>query len=173
MTDKEKNIYLIGFMGVGKTTIGKQLAEKLNKIFIDLDEYIESKEQRSIKEIFSNNGEVFFRQLESDGLQKLKNESAIIATGGGIVENEQNVNVMKQTGVVIFLNAPFHVLLDRIKHDQSRPLTKGGENGLYKRYYDRLPHYHLAHVHFDTSEQTPDQVCHQIIHHLMYREAEK
>lgn len=117
-----KNIYLIGFMGSGKSSLAKKLARDLNKSYIDLDQYIEDKYGMEIQEIFEKFGETAFRNYEVESLRELK-AYEIIATGGGIIEREENISLMKE-GVVIFLYASFEEIERRLKDDQKRPLWK-------------------------------------------------
>lgn len=115
-----KNIYLIGFMGSGKSTVGKHLANELNKSFIDLDDYIENKHKIKIQDIFKDLGEEGFRSYEKIALKEVQNYD-IVATGGGIVEKEENISVMRE-GRVIFLKTSFEEIEKRLKDDKNRPL---------------------------------------------------
>ena len=122
----DRNIILIGFMGSGKTTIGKRLAKELEGYrFIDMDGDIEQKAGMNITGIFEKLGEQEFRKMESELCKELSYAKAcIIATGGGIVKNEENVGLLKKNGVVLYLKAsPEHVFRN-IKEDTSRPLLQ-------------------------------------------------
>ncbi len=100
---KNKNIVLIGMPGCGKTTIGRSISSKLNKKFIDVDEYIECKYNKSIPQIFKENGEEYFRNIELKSVEEISNkEDSIISTGGGVIKNEQNIINLKQNGIVSF-----------------------------------------------------------------------
>ncbi|UCZ54577.1 shikimate kinase [Bacillus shivajii] len=157
------NIYLIGFMGAGKTTIGKHLAKDLQMPFVDLDEWIEAKNNKRITDIFHEDGESTFRKLESASLHALDNLGGVIATGGGVVENDANIEFMKNNGTLIYLKSPFNELLERISGDETRPLTKGGQHKLLKRYEKREPMYEKADLHVYTFESTPTDVCRKIM----------
>ena len=127
------NIFLIGFRGAGKTSVGKILAQRLNRKYIDADEYLEQKEGKTIKDIFEEGGEGKFREIESDVIAELcLQNNTVIATGGGVVLKEENVNRMKKCGVAILLEADVDTLYKRIKGDitstTKRPdLTNYGE----------------------------------------------
>ncbi|AQP52793.1 hypothetical protein CBF34_07340 [Vagococcus penaei] len=119
-------ICLIGFMGVGKTTIGRRLAQQLELPFIDLDRVIEEELNLTIPEIFTTYGEDYFRQLESQLLVKYITTNCVLATGGGIVINEQNRMQLKQANWVFYLQGDVSLLHQRLKNDrkQRRPLAQ-------------------------------------------------
>lgn len=117
-----KSIYLCGFMGCGKSHIGRRLSKRLNMPLVDLDEYIVKKEKRSIPEIFDQSGEPYFRQLEADCLKELE-EGYIVATGGGTLINENTAKYANEHGITVFLDAIFPVCYGRIKNDPNRPLV--------------------------------------------------
>ena len=123
---KEKNIVLIGFMGCGKSTIGKKLAASLNRVLIDTDTYIEEREGMSIPEIFDKKGEDYFRQAETEALQELvqNTHNAVIASGGGLPLREENANLLKQLGKVFFLTASEETVYGRVKDSTNRPLLQ-------------------------------------------------
>ena len=143
------NIILIGFMGSGKTTVGKILAKRMDRAFYDSDIEIEKKIGMSVKEIFDLKGEAEFRVMETQMLHELaKKEDVVIATGGGIVKNEKNIEILKTTGILFFLNTDIDVIISRLEHDNSRPLLETENKiqqmkellnermGLYKKYCD-------------------------------------
>lgn len=138
-----KHIYLCGFMGCGKSTIGKSLSKQLSMPYYDLDQLIEKKAGMSIPEIFSKYGEPYFRSLESDVLVETgKSEPAVIATGGGIFTNPNNGKLIQPLGIVVFLNTPFSYCYQRIKGDASRPVavSKSREE-LFTLYQSRVSRY--------------------------------
>lgn len=118
------NIILVGMMGAGKTSIGKELVKKLpSYIFIDIDESIEKKTGITISEIFSKYSEDYFRDIETQTIKEIcKSEKQIISTGGGAFEREINRKVLLNSGKVFYLYAPTEVLYDRIKEQSNRPL---------------------------------------------------
>ena len=126
----EKNIVLVGLMGAGKTTVGKYLAEKYKKDFIDTDAIIEAQKKTSIPDIFAKYGEDIFRQIEANIIKKISEQNnKIISTGGGVVENAENINNLKKNGILVYLKAPAKVLYERIKNQNNRPLLQN-ENPL-------------------------------------------
>lgn len=121
---KKSNIVLIGFMGVGKTSIGKKVAQILNMDFIDTDLLIEKSFGMNAPDIFKKYGEVFFREKESQVVNSLANiKNTVVATGGGIVLNPINVEVLSNIGKIVWLNAPLELIYERIKSDINRPLS--------------------------------------------------
>ena len=115
-------IYLIGFMGVGKSTIAKQLAKQLKISFLDTDQKIEDQEKKSISNIFKINGEIYFRKLETKLLYQLNNKQ-VIACGGGLPLFNNNMEYIKKTGVSIYLKASSNFLFSRLKNEKKeRPL---------------------------------------------------
>jgi shikimate kinase len=122
---KHKNIFLVGFMGAGKSTVGKILAEKTGYSFYDADQYIEEKAGTTITQIFAEHGEPYFRDLESEATQELaKNQNQVIATGGGVVQRDRNWDAMKENGVTVYLKASVETIWERIKDDTTRPLLQ-------------------------------------------------
>jgi len=118
-----KNISLIGFMGSGKTTVGKILAYKLNFLFIDLDKIIELAENKSVSEIFKYGGEKYFRDIESEVIKKIYiNKNCIFACGGGVVERENNIDFIKQRSLVVYLYISPQQAFKRLKNVEDRPL---------------------------------------------------
>ncbi|MDO5403214.1 MAG: shikimate kinase [Eubacteriales bacterium] len=122
------NIVLIGFMGSGKTTFGRWL--KINKKygFCDTDQYIEKQQQKKIKEIFADDGEKAFRDMETQALKELIGtlENTVISVGGGLPVRKENTRLLKELGTVVYLKTSAEVLLKRLKSDKDRPLLAGG-----------------------------------------------
>ncbi len=117
-----RNIYLCGFMGCGKSYTGKKLAEKMDCTLVDLDAYIEEKEGRTIPEIFAQDGEPHFRELEAKYIREMP-ENSVVATGGGAIINPVTAETARNAGTVIFLDADFELCYRRIKGDTHRPLV--------------------------------------------------
>ncbi|MFA8437668.1 shikimate kinase [Pueribacillus sp. YX66] len=157
-------IYITGFMGAGKTTVGKVLSEKTGLPVYDSDEFIVEQEKRSIEEIFKVEGEVYFREAESRALQSLPTKNAIITTGGGIILKKENRKFMKKNGTVLFLYCRPDVVFERLREDDSRPLLAGNKmkeiNSLLQA---RLPLYKEADYTIDTSSLTIDETVQKII----------
>lgn len=122
-----ENIILTGYMGSGKTTIGKNLAKRKNYTFVDTDELIEQQQQRSINEIFAADGEQAFRDMETELLRQLiaeHREHMVISTGGGMPLRAENRQLLSHLGKVVFLKASPRTIYDRIRGDTTRPLLQ-------------------------------------------------
>src|SRR5215510_8462903 len=116
-------IFLVGFMGAGKTTVGQSLAKALRYDFIDLDDVIAAQAGRSVQEIFLELGEPEFRKLETEAIRSCRNlVRSVVALGGGGYLSETNRDVLRETGKTVWLDCPLEVCLRRIRGDQSRPL---------------------------------------------------
>lgn len=166
MPEKKKNIFLIGFMGCGKSTVSKILAARLKFDRIDSDEYIEKHEQMKITEMFEKYGEGYFREKETDFLSELECDSVIIACGGGMAMREQNANIMKEKGIVVFLTAEPETIYDRIKDSTKRPLLNDNMNvGYIKQLMDsRVKAYGAAcDYKVSTDGKNPDAIADEII----------
>ncbi|MGG3737879.1 shikimate kinase [Aeribacillus pallidus] len=146
-------IFLVGFMGAGKSTIGQKLARKWNVPFIDTDQWIENQYSKTIQEMFAQDGEKVFRQRETEALKQISSTSGVIATGGGIVLKEENRKLLKETGKVVFLSCDPKEMVRRLNGDQSRPLIQRlDEEGIVSLYKQRERLYkEVAHIHIDTT----------------------
>lgn len=123
-----ENIILIGFMGCGKTSVGKRLAESENMEFLDTDEWIEKKEQKTISEIFAEQGEAAFRNMETECLRQLleyKEKNFVLSVGGGLPIREENRKLLKEIGHVVYLKASPDMIYKRLRNDKTRPLLQG------------------------------------------------
>lgn len=141
------NIYLIGFMGAGKTTVGKELSERLGRKLLDTDQCIVEQEGMSIAEIFEKRGEKCFRDAETACIKSLgAEENCVISCGGGVVLREENVAAMKRTGVIVLIEASVEVILERVSRNSNRPLLEGKKNiaDIQAMMDARLPHYRSA-----------------------------
>lgn len=128
------NIFLIGFMGVGKSTIAKLLAKRLGANLIEMDETIEAESGMSINQIFEEYGESHFRDLETALVKRVSQEGgAVVSCGGGAVLRLENVELMKKSGKIIFLSATPETIYDRVKNSTNRPLLNGNMNVEYIR----------------------------------------
>ena len=165
------NIALIGFMGAGKTAVGKLLAEKLNKKLVELDSLIEYRAGKSIADIFQEDGEIAFRQLEIDVTKEVAtSKDQVIACGGGVVLNKINIDRLKKEGIVVYLTASPEVTLQRVSADNSvRPLLKDSNKALTIKELlkFRQPFYErAADIKIDTSELDIESTAQQIIARL-------
>ena len=137
------NIVLCGFMGSGKTVVGKELAKILGMKFVDTDELIEKEQGVAIKAIFAAHGEDYFRDLEYEMCKKVAQmKGAVVSTGGGAMTFARNVEAIKQGSKVVFLDASFDVICDRIGNSTTRPLFQDREKA--KRLYDERKDKYLA-----------------------------
>ncbi|MBO1512340.1 shikimate kinase [Metabacillus bambusae] len=162
-----KAIYLTGFMGAGKTTVGELLAEKLNLPVLDSDQQIVKKLNMTIKEIFDLHGESFFRDAETDILKELPTEDVIITTGGGIVIKDENRALMKKNGQIILLHADVDIIYDRVHSDTNRPLaSKKTKDELHALYHSRVAFYQDCSFTVGTSNKDIDEIVNEIIFRL-------
>jgi shikimate kinase len=165
------NIALIGFMGVGKSAVGKALAKKLGKRFVELDSLIERKAGKSIPEIFQEGGEVAFRELEIEVTKEVAREkNLVIACGGGIVLNKINIDRLRKESVIVYLTASLRIILKRIQGGgEGRPLLNTPDRALTIRELlaFRKPFYErAADIKIDTSRLDVDSVVEQIVSRL-------
>ena len=162
-----KNIILTGFMGTGKTTVGKKVAAILGREFVDMDAVIEAREGRPISRIFAAEGEAYFRQLETTLCRELAaRQGLVIATGGGALVNANNLAVMAATGLVICLDCAPAVLWQRIGQSENRPMLAQNDAGRIARLTalleQRAPAYARIRHHLDVTRLSPDQAAEQI-----------
>ena len=137
------NIVLCGFMGSGKTVVGRELAKIMGAKFVDTDELIEKEQGVAIKAIFAAHGEDYFRDLEYEMCKKIAQmKGAVVSTGGGAMTFARNVEAIKQGSKVVFLDASFDVICDRIGNSTTRPLFQDREKA--KRLYDERKDKYLA-----------------------------
>ena len=140
MKDMEKSITLIGLPGCGKTTVGNLLSDKLKYEFVDMDFYIENKQQKSIIELFRN-GEDYFRNIETETCKVLGEKSkTIISSGGGVIKKSINIEYLKKNSIVVFIDRPVENILGDIQVEK-RPLLANGKEVLYKLYDERYDLY--------------------------------
>jgi shikimate kinase len=161
-----QNIALVGFMAVGKSAVGRNLAKRLQRRFVDLDRLIEKTEGMKVRNIFEQKGEPYFRQLEKQTLAHvLKQEGQIIATGGGVVMDDENLAALREKTLLVRLTASTDVILARAVHGTKRPLLKGTNRRerVEELLRPREPRYAQAHLTIDTSELTLEQVVNQIV----------
>ena len=162
-----KNIILMGFMGAGKTTIGKKLSKALNWEFIDTDAYIEEEQGRKISDIFAEDGEMAFRDMETDLLKRLQNgeNQFVLSVGGGMPVREENRALLRNLGTVIYLKTSKEEIIRRVSGDKNRPLLQGGD--LEEKVTNLMNareciYIETAHVEIVTDGKTPEQVVKEI-----------
>jgi shikimate kinase len=161
----QKNIVLVGFMGTGKSTVGKVLAERLGWRFVDTDLNIEHKQGTSISDMFRDLGEPAFRQIESEAIAAvLEGSEQVIATGGGAVLAEHNRICMQKHGYVVALKAAAETIINRVKQDENRPLVQGDvKERVHTLLEARKYTYDFADLIVDTSVATVEEIVEQII----------
>ncbi|NMA01351.1 MAG: shikimate kinase [Clostridia bacterium] len=163
----QENIILIGFMGTGKTAVGKRLASILNMDFYDTDQEIEKVTGMSINKLFQKHGEIRLKSEEAlivKKLRKLKN--SIIATGGGMVLDRNNIETLKQTGTLICLTADPEVIYERVKRRNTRPLLRKGDDlhsNIINLMQEREEFYRSADKTIDTSNLDFDEIINEIL----------
>ena len=170
------SIALIGFMGTGKTVVGKALAERLGKEFIELDALIEQKAGKTIPEIFQQDGEIAFRELEIEAAREVSQKrNVIIACGGGVVLNQINIDRLKQESLIVYLTASPEVILRRTSSDRNeRPLLEAADRAsTVKELLEfRQPFYErAAEITIDTSKLGIDSVAGRIIEKVKENES--
>jgi len=161
-----KNIILTGFMGTGKTAVGRRLAMLLNMELIDVDTEIEKSQQMTINEIFRQFGEPRFREIETEMIQKLsERKDVIISTGGGAVLKQKNMDALRKQGIIICLMALPQTILKRTSHNSNRPLLKVEDpfEKIKELLNFRKPFYEKADILIDTEDKTPLQIAEEII----------
>lgn len=166
------NLVLVGFMGTGKSRIGRVLAQKLNYEFIDTDLELETRNRKKISQIFEEKGEAYFRALENKLAGELgRVDRKVIATGGGWVLNQENLKLSRKNGFIISLTARADVIYQRVKHETHRPLLAGpdpaGKIDQILKERDGL--YHNADLLVNTSDNTPEELAESIIDELKRR----
>jgi shikimate kinase len=164
-----KNIILCGFMGCGKTTLGENLKKKTGMPLIDTDAYIEKSQGKTITEIFAEQGEEYFRELEYQACKELSQKrGVIISTGGGALTFQRNVDVLKETGTIVLIDVPLEVLKERLRHDTTRPLLQRPDRDkAMKELFDkRMPVYKKSADIVINGNKSPMQVTLDIINNI-------
>jgi shikimate kinase len=163
---KIARIFLVGFMGAGKSTVGPLLADRLGWEFIDLDQEIERAQCTSIRKIFEAEGESSFRAMETAAIKALDQKvHCVVALGGGAFAQESNRSLIHGLGVSVFLDCPLEKILDRCPPDGTRPLFKS-QAEVRRLYETRLPQYQRSKLRVDVSILGPDRVVDSIVEKL-------
>lgn len=164
---EKKHIFLIGFMGSGKSTIAHCLYKKYGLLQLDMDKYIENEEGRKISSIFEQEGEAYFRGLETEFLKKLdQKEMFVISCGGGVPMNERNVQEMKKKGIIVLLHANPATIYQRVKNSHHRPLLEGNmtEEYIGKLMEQRSSVYdQVADVIVKTDNRSAEEISAEIL----------
>lgn len=163
------NIYLVGFMGTGKTTVGEILSRKLKREFVETDRIIEKKEGLGIPAIFSIKGEAYFRKVEKEVLKDIASkDNLVVSCGGGIVIDKYNITLLRKTGIMVCLKARPSVIYERTKSYKHRPLlnVKNPMERIKELLQERERFYKKAHIFIDTSDIPPQKVAEEITHRL-------
>ena len=169
MAQTKENIILCGFMGCGKSTVGKKLSKLMNLDFVDMDDYIEQNAGMKIPQIFEQHGEGYFRDLEHKAAVELSQRGGcVVAAGGGALTFPRNVETLKKGGVIILLDTPLRVLQLRLKNDRNRPLLQRPDRFRFIRelHQKRMPLYRRAADVVIPTKGSPNAVCRQILQAL-------
>jgi shikimate kinase len=162
----EKNLTLTGMMGVGKTTIGKRLAKKLNYAFVDVDKIIEKQEGESISSIFKNKGEDYFRKIEKQlTIIELKKNNSVISLGGGAFLNSSIRQYSKKNSISFWLDVPIEILIKRLKKSKNRPIIgkEKTNDSIKKIYFVRKKFYTKADYRIKCKTLTLKQIIEKIL----------
>ncbi|MBA3270500.1 MAG: shikimate kinase [Acidobacteria bacterium] len=163
---KADKVYLVGFMGAGKTTVARALARRLDWKFEDIDDRIEQRERRDISTIFRQEGEPYFRGVERQELiALLADRGSVVATGGGTIVDAATRELMLRDGAVLWLDAPFATILDRVPVDGRRPLA-ADRIEMERLYNQRLMAYGHAHHRLDAGKSSVEELVDQIVEWL-------
>lgn len=170
------NVAIIGFMGAGKTTVGRALAKRLNREFVELDAMIEHKAGKSIKELFSQDSGIAFREFEIEVTKDISSgRNLVIACGGGIILNQINIDRLRKGSVIIYLAVSSRVLLARVEGTEKiRPLLSSGDNKsrIRKLLGFRKPLYeNAADITIKTTNLDVDSVVDELVNILTYHES--
>ena len=162
----KSNLVLTGFMGTGKTSLGKLLAEKLGRAFVDIDQKIEQNTGLTIPQIFEQHGEKYFRELEKKVVAEIsQRQGLVIATGGGTVKDEENLRLLKNSGVIICLTTEPEEIFRRTERRGERPMLDGDEDRLQtikNLLAQRQKFYAQADYTIDTTDWSPLQIMNDI-----------
>jgi shikimate kinase len=163
---KADKVYLVGFMGAGKTTVARALAKRLDWRVEDIDDRVEQRERRDIPTIFRQDGEPYFRSVEQqEVIALLPARGTVVATGGGTIVDPVTREMMLRDGAVIWLDAPFATVLERVPVDGRRPLA-ADRIEMESLYNQRLMAYGRAHLRLDAGRSSVEDLVDQIVEWL-------
>lgn len=167
MAQESKIITIIGLMGVGKSTVGLKMAEKIGYYFVDSDQEVEDQQKASISEIFKAKGEEYFRATEKKIIKDIvdRDERIVLSLGGGAFDDDETREMLLKKSHVIWLKAPIDVILHRIGGKTNRPLlNKGDKRKTLQSLIDkRYPFYRLANIEIDTSKSSHEEIIATIL----------
>ena len=159
-------LYLVGFMGAGKSSVGRALGQRLGWRLIDIDAWIEERERQSVADLFATRGEAAFRAIERGaGRAALAPRHVVVATGSGTFADPTSRAAMLDDGTVVWLDAPFETVVARVPQDGRRPLAKD-RDAFAALYASRVAAYRLAHLRIDTAAAVVDEVVERILDRL-------
>ena len=165
------SVYLCGFMGCGKSHVGRQLAAALKRDFVDLDRYIVNAERMSIPEIFEKFGEPHFRALEAKYIRELANDN-IVATGGGALINDETAEYARKSGISVYINTSFEICYNRIKSDTNRPLVmQNTKEQLLELYEKRSAVYRRNSMYMVNGNASDSVIAEEIAKLVRYSES--
>ena len=169
-----RNIFLIGFMGTGKTTISEKLCRMTGRKLLDMDKEIEKREKRKIPEIFDTDGEEYFRNLETDFLREMqKEEDVIVSCGGGVPLRQENVEEMTKSGTIVLLSASPETIFERVRDSHDRPILEKNKSASYieELLERRRPWYEkAADVEIVTDGKEIFNIAREILEKCSYQE---
>jgi len=165
----KKSLFIIGYMGVGKSRIGQKISRILNLPFIDSDQIIEQQENRSISEIFKTNGESYFRKLETDFIKYFDfNTPCVVSCGGGLPCHANNLEIILENGNSLYLSMDFEKIIKKLKKNKtSRPMISSiSEEKFYQKnkslYLKRIQYYEQANFHLEANQMWKEQFLNEI-----------
>lgn len=166
-------VVLVGFMGAGKSRLAEALAQQASWSVWDVDALVEQQQGCTIRQIFARDGEAVFRRCETAAIKSLiAMPGQVVATGGGVLEKQENLPLLQRLGWLVWVDAVWPVLWQRIAHDTQRPLAAFGEARLYRRYCQRLAGYGQADYYVDTTYRAPADSAALLLQWLQRRSSE-
>lgn len=173
----QSNLFLIGFMGAGKSTVARALQKEYGMRLVEMDEQIEAQEKMKISEIFEKKGEEYFRRLETQLLEELQQqENTVVSCGGGVPMRRCNVDAMKKSGRIVYLSAEPETIFERVRYSHNRPLLEGNMNAAYIETLleARLPKYlAAADVTVRTDGRSAEEISREIVSNQQNQSEEK